>query len=85
MPAEERHADDLLVVLQDLAGRIAAGQWLPNAQAFLAAYEKPEVVALLREKLVVPRGFGRLWWAVRTTYLASAELERRVRALRDSI
>ena len=83
--ADERHADDLLVLLQDMAGRIAAEQWLPNAQAFLRGYDRAEIVALLRGKLVVPRGLGRIWWAVRTTYLGSAELERRVRALRESI
>jgi Ser/Thr protein kinase RdoA (MazF antagonist) len=83
--ADERHADDLLVLLQDMAGRIAAEQWLPNAQAFLRGYDRAEIVALLRAKLVVPRGLGRIWWAVRTTYLGSAELERRVRALRESI
>lgn len=85
IPADERHADDLLVVLQDLAGRIAAEQWLFHAQAFLTGYDRPEVVALLRKKLVVPGGLARLWWAVRTTYLGSAELERRIRTLRENI
>jgi len=85
IPAEERHADDLLVLLQDMAGRVDAEEWLPNARAFLTGYGRPEIAALLRGKLVVPRGLGRLWWAVRTTYLAPTELERRVRALRDSI
>jgi hypothetical protein len=83
--AEERHADDLLVLLQDMLGRVAAEEWLPNAHAFLAAYARPEIVARLREKLVMPRGLPRVWWAVRTTYLNSAELERRIIALRDSL
>jgi hypothetical protein len=85
MSADERHADDLLVLLQDLVGRIPANQWLPAAHAFLGAYERPDVIARLREKLVVSGGFGRIWWAVRTTYLGSAELRRRIGALRDSI
>src|SRR5260221_10763601 len=79
--ADERHADDVLILLQDMSGRIAAGQWLPNAHAFLASYGRPEIVARLREKLVMPRGLPRVWWAVRTTYLKSSELERRIRAL----
>lgn len=83
--AEARHADDLLIFLQDVVGRIAAEQWLPVAQAFLGAYERPEIVALLRESLVVPRGLSRVWWAVRTTYMGSAELERRVGELRESL
>lgn len=83
--ADERHADDLLVLLQDIAGRVSPDDWLPAAQAFLGAYERPEIIALLREKLVVPGGFGRVWWAVRTTYLASSELRRRIGALRESI
>jgi hypothetical protein len=83
--ADERHADDLLVLLQDLVGRIQAEAWLPGAHAFLRGYGRPEIVALLRSRLVVPRGLPRVWWAVRTTYLGSAELERRVRDLRASL
>jgi Ser/Thr protein kinase RdoA (MazF antagonist) len=85
MSADERHADDLLVLLQDIAGRVSANQWLPAATAFLGAYGRPEIIARLREKLVVPGGLGRVWWAVRTTYLASPELRRRIGALRESI
>jgi hypothetical protein len=83
--ADERHADDLLIFLQDMVGRISSDQWMPSAHAFLAGYGRPEIVALLRQKLVVPQGLSRVWWAVRTTYMGSAELERRVRALRESL
>jgi hypothetical protein len=68
-----------------LSGRLPAAQWLPCAQAFLGAYERPEIVARLREKLVAPRGLARIWWAVRTTYLAPAELARRLAELRASL
>lgn len=85
LPADERHADDLLVLLQDLLGRIAPERWLPLAHAFLAGYDRPGIVARLREKLLAPRGAARLWWAVRTTYLAPAELARRLAALRASL
>jgi hypothetical protein len=85
IPANERHADDLLVFLQDMVGRTPTEHWLLNARAFLHAYGRPEIVALMRERFVVPNGLPRLWWAVRTTYLATDELERRVRALRESL
>jgi hypothetical protein len=83
--AEERHADDLLVLLQDMAGRISTEQWLPSAHAFLGGYGRPEIVARLRDRLTVPGGLARVWWAVRTTYLAPAELQRRIGALRASL
>ena len=83
--ADARHADDLLIFLQDVVGRIAAALWLPMAQAFLTAYGRPEIVAILRRNLVVPSGLPRVWWAVRTTYMGSTELKRRVRELRESL
>lgn len=83
--AADRHADDLLVLLQDLVGRIPAESWLPCAHAFIAGYDRPEIAARLRERLVAPRGIARVWWAVRTTYLAPAELRRRIDALRASL
>ena len=85
LSADDRHADDLVVFLQDLMGRVAADRWLENARAFLEAYGRPEIVALLARKFVVPHGLARLWWSVRTTYLSRAELTRRIGELRASI
>ena len=85
LTADERHTDDLLVFLQDMVGRISRELWLPSARAFLAAYERPEIVARVRARLLAPRGLARVWWAVRTTYLATAELERRLAALRAAL
>lgn len=82
LSADERHADDLLVFLQDMVGRIRAELWMPCARAFLDTYDRPEIVALMLESLVVPRGMARVWWAVRTSYMAPAELRRRLAALR---
>lgn len=83
LSAEARQCDDLLVFLQDMAGRIAPERWLPCAEAFLAAYDRPELMPPLRQKLHLPLwGFPRLWWAVRTTFLAPAELRRRLVELR---
>lgn len=85
LSADDRHTDDVLVFLQDMVGRISWELWLPSARAFLSAYERPEIVARLRERLVAPVGVARIWWAVRTTYLAPAELGRRLAALRADL
>lgn len=85
LSAEERHADDLLVFLQDIAGRIPRDQWLPSAQAFLAGYARPEILTPLRRKLIVPGGLGRIWWAVRTTYMGTVELRQRIADLRATL
>jgi hypothetical protein len=83
LPEEERHADDVLVFLQDMAGRIAAEKWLPCAEAFLAAYDRAEILELLQRQLVIPKlGLARLWWGVRTTFLPVSELRRRIAELR---
>jgi RNA polymerase sigma factor (sigma-70 family) len=66
-------------------GRIAADHWLRNARSFLAAYDRPEIIALLARRFVVPRGMARLWWSVRTTYLSRAELTRRIGELRAAL
>lgn len=85
LSAGERHADDLLVLLQDLLGRIAADRWQPCASAFLETYDRPEIIAQLAPRLVLPSGPARIWWAVRTTYLPRAELARRLAELRASL
>ena len=85
LSAEARHADDLLVFLQDMVGRISAEKWLPIARAFLAAYDRPEIVARLRPQLALPRGVARVWWLVRTTYMHPRELARRLDALREGL
>ena len=85
LPASERHADDLLVFLQDVVGRVTAEAWLPLALAFLDAYDQPEVVARLAPRLILPSGVARLWWAVRTTYLPAKVLVARLGELRDAI
>ena len=85
LSAGDRHANDLVVFLQDLMGRIDAGLWLPGARRFLEAYGRPEIIALLVRQFTVPRGLARLWWSVRTTYLSRAELTRRIGELREDL
>ncbi len=83
LPEARRHADDLLVMLQDVCGRCTRDAWLQLATAFLEAYGREEIIASLDGLLRVPRGIPRVWWAVRTSWMRRAELERRVAELRD--
>jgi len=85
LSAADRHADDMLVFLQDMVGRIHADHWLPCASAFIEAYAKREIIALMARRLVVPRGFPRVWWAVRTSWLPPAEMHRRLAMLRGAL
>jgi hypothetical protein len=85
LPAAIRHADDLLVFLQDTLGRLPRERWLELAEVFVRAYGNAEITAHLVERLAAPRGFSRIWWAVRTTYLAPRELETRLSALRSAL
>jgi tRNA A-37 threonylcarbamoyl transferase component Bud32 len=82
LPMEDRHADDLLVLLQDVCGRCRTVDWPTLAAAVLEGYGENPVLGRLKEKLRVPRGIPRLWWAVRTTWMRRAELERRLAELR---
>jgi len=81
--APERHADDLLVFLQDTLGRLAREQWIRLAEIFVREYGRPEITRHLVERLIAPRGAARLWWAVRTTYLAPREISSRLAELRS--
>ncbi len=81
--ADARHTDDLLIFLQDTLGRMPRQQWLQSASVFVRSYGRSEITARLIERLTAPRGFARIWWAVRTTYLAPSELAGRLRALRE--
>ena len=85
LSADERHADDLVIFLQDLMGRIAADFWAPCACAFLAAYGRKEIVALFAKRFVMPSGLARIWWSVRTTYLSRPEMARRIGELRAAL
>jgi hypothetical protein len=73
----------VLVLLQDVCGRCRPEAWQDLARAVIEGYGRPEILARLQERLRVPRGFPRLWWAVRTTWMKRAELERRLVVLRD--
>jgi len=83
LSAAERHADDLLVFLQDTLGRLTRERWIEFSEIFVREYGRPEITRYLIERLIEPRGPARLWWAVRTTYLAPGEIRTRLAALRS--
>ena len=82
---EERHADDLLVFLLDLAGYVSRRRWLPMALSFLKTYDRREVVAELRKRLFVPCGLARIWWNVRTNAKGAKYIGRRLDELARAI
>ncbi|HET6407096.1 MAG TPA: hypothetical protein VFG14_04385 [Chthoniobacteraceae bacterium] len=85
LQADRRHADDLLVFLQDTLGRLPRGEWLAWAQALVSSYNRPSVTRHLLDRLTAPRGAARLWWAVRTTYLKPKELDVRLADLKAAL
>jgi hypothetical protein len=68
LPATARHADDLLVFLLDMVGRVPNRQWLPFAICFLRAYNDAAVIRELKKRLVVPSGLALIWWNVLTNF-----------------
>lgn len=79
-----RHADDLTVFLLDLVAK-GPRQWLPLAISFVEAYGERDVLAELKEHLVVPTGLARIWWNVRTSFANAAKVKRRIELLRKAL
>jgi hypothetical protein len=55
------------------------------AAAFLAGYNRPVIWELAESRMVVPAGFGRLWWGIRTEYAPIGSLRRRLALLRQGL
>src|SRR5205085_12235281 len=85
LPAEARHADDLLVFLLDMIETLPKPRWLSLAVCFIRAYGDENVIAELKERLVVPKGLARIWWNIRTNFAKPAKVNRRLEALRNAI
>lgn len=85
LPAEARHADDLLVLLLDTTRLVREREWLGFALQFLKAYGKADVIARLRAQLVLPRGLARIWWVVRTNFASRRSVDRRFDMLRRAL
>jgi hypothetical protein len=80
-----RQADDLLVFLLDLVGRVATREWLPFAITFIKAYGDTEVIAQLRTQLDLPGGLAWIWWGVRTNFTNPATVKGRLAKLSRAI
>jgi hypothetical protein len=86
LPAIERHADDVVVFLEDLMARVSAQHWLPFAVGFIHAYDQPAVTEEARRRLVVPTGCAALWWRRRTDCLVEREqFLARIRSLETAL
>lgn len=92
MPAPERHADDLFVMIQGTMGYWPLEQWLTHSRLVLTAYfdstpadERQRLTRLLLDRLAPPTGISRVWWAIRTDYLPASERNARIAALRAEL
>ena len=82
---DDRHADDIAVFLLDVVGGINEDALPVMAAAFLAGYNRPAIWELAQGRLVIPSGFGRLWWGIRTQYAPPGVLRRRLALLRECL
>jgi hypothetical protein len=85
LPALKRHADDLLVFLQDLMSCVTAEEWIPFARTLIDAYDQPAVVNEVRKRLIVPRGWSAIWWKLRTDYLSRDLMIERINSLQTAL
>jgi hypothetical protein len=85
VPALKRHADDLLVFLQDLMSCVSAEQWVPYSLALIEAYNDPLVLAEVRRRLIVPRGWSAIWWKLRTDYVDWRVMIERIETLNTAL
>jgi len=79
-----RQCDDVMAVLLELIAW-PCDQWRPLAAAFIGAYQRPAVLEALERQLVVPGGFARLLWYVRTHGASLTQTEPRLQNLREMI
>jgi hypothetical protein len=82
---DNRHAEDVAVFLLDMLGSVAEENLPAMAAAFLAGYNRPAIWELVKSRLVIPAGFGRLWWGIRTEYAPIGSLRRRLALLRQTL
>jgi hypothetical protein len=84
-PAVKRHADDLAVILFDLVSLAPRRRWLPLSLEFLRTYGDLEVIAQLQKRLRAPAGLYRIWWHVRTNFVDTGKVMRRLVRLRTAL
>jgi hypothetical protein len=80
----QRHADDLKVMLLELIG-LPNEQWREPATALVEEYRDPTVLDELDRQLVVPRGFAKILWHVRTSGSSTRQVEQRLESIRTIV
>lgn len=85
LPAIQRHADDLLAFLLDLASKASTQFWLTGALAFLRAYGDEKVITEVSRRLTVPVGPARLWWKIRVNFAETVRVARKLKRLRRAL
>jgi hypothetical protein len=86
LAAPHRHADDLFVFLLDVVALAPRRRWLMLAQAFINSDGDAKGTEELRLRCRLPRGFTRrVWWAVRTNFVKSEKVMRRLNQLRCAL
>ena len=85
LPTATRQADDLLVFLLDMVGRVPSRNWIPFATTFLKAYGEAKVIRELRKQLDLPGGLAWIWWGVRTNFANPAKVKHRLASLSHAI
>jgi hypothetical protein len=85
LSADARHAQDLLLLLLDLASYVDAAKWLPFALSFLQGYDRRRVFDELQGQLVLDGGLQWFWRRLRTGFLSRAEFGERIQALRRAV
>ena len=85
LPAATRQADDLLVFLLDMVGRVPSRKWIPFATTFLKTYGDAKVIRELGKQLDLPGGLAWIWWGVRTNFANPAKVKHRLASLSRAI
>jgi Phosphotransferase enzyme family len=80
----QRHGDDLKVMLLELIG-MPDEQWREPAIALIEEYRESTVLIELDQQLVVPRGFAKILWHVRTNGSSTRQVEQRLESVRTIV
>ncbi len=85
IPADRRHADDLLAFLLDLVGAVPKRNWIRWALEFLSSYGDCQAVDELEKMLIVPNGPAKFWRGVRTNFVDPQKINPRLAKLRRAL
>ena len=59
--------------------------WVPFSLALLEAYNDPFVLAEVRKRLIIPRGWSAIWWKLRTDYVNRSVMIERIDRLNTAL